>query len=60
MKTLSVLTVRSWPFIFRLINISLGIPMVIVKNLRIGGDGHISTKFIFKIVGYEFGVRDAK
>lgn len=44
---------------FGLINIPHGLPILILKNLRMCGDCHIATKFISKIVGRKIVVRDA-
>eukprot|EP01018_Ginkgo_biloba_P038057 Gb_22048 [translate_table: standard] len=44
---------------FGLINMPPGIPIRIVKNLRVCGDCHSATKFISKIVAREIVVRDA-
>eukprot|EP01018_Ginkgo_biloba_P008630 Gb_28771 [translate_table: standard] len=44
---------------FGLINMPPGIPIRIVKNLRVCGDCHVATKFISKIVMREIIVRDA-
>jgi hypothetical protein len=43
---------------FGLLNISPGIPIRIVKNLRVCDDCHSAIKFISKIVAREFIVRD--
>eukprot|EP01018_Ginkgo_biloba_P001986 Gb_13633 [translate_table: standard] len=43
---------------FGLMRIPPGIPIRIVKNLRVCGDCHTATKFISKIVGREIVVRD--
>ncbi|XP_057872604.1 pentatricopeptide repeat-containing protein At4g02750 [Cryptomeria japonica] len=44
---------------FGLINITSGIPIRIMKNLRVCGDCHTATKFISKIVKQELIIRDA-
>nr|ABR17838.1 unknown [Picea sitchensis] len=44
---------------FGIINTSPGIPIRIMKNLRVCSDCHNATKFISKIVGREIIVRDA-
>ncbi|XP_059074204.1 putative pentatricopeptide repeat-containing protein At1g68930 [Cryptomeria japonica] len=44
---------------FGLISIPHGIPIRIVKNLRVCGDCHTAIKFISKIAGREIIVRDA-
>eukprot|EP01018_Ginkgo_biloba_P000564 Gb_28902 [translate_table: standard] len=44
---------------FGLISTPQGVPIRIVKNLRMCGDCHTATKFISKIVGRELVVRDA-
>lgn len=44
---------------FGLINTPAGIPIRIIKNLRMCSDCHIATKFICNIVGREIIVRDA-
>ncbi|XP_077236630.1 pentatricopeptide (PPR) repeat-containing protein [Tasmannia lanceolata] len=44
---------------FGLIFIPNGLPIRVVKNLRVCGDCHNATKFISKIVGREILVRDA-
>eukprot|EP01018_Ginkgo_biloba_P008628 Gb_28770 [translate_table: standard] len=44
---------------FGIINTSPGVPIRIVKNLRVCGDCHIATKFISKIVAREIVVRDS-
>eukprot|EP01018_Ginkgo_biloba_P019039 Gb_39514 [translate_table: standard] len=44
---------------FGLLNTSPGIPIRIVKNLRVCGDCHSATKFMSKIVRREIIVRDA-
>jgi pentatricopeptide repeat protein len=44
---------------FGLISIPPGMPIRIVKNLRVCGDCHIATKFISRIVEREIIVRDA-
>eukprot|EP01018_Ginkgo_biloba_P031291 Gb_27329 [translate_table: standard] len=43
---------------FGLISTTSGIPIRIIKNLRVCGDCHNATKFISKIVGREIVVRD--
>eukprot|EP01018_Ginkgo_biloba_P023754 Gb_10615 [translate_table: standard] len=44
---------------FGLIKLPPGIPIRIMKNLRVCGDCHLAIKFISKIVGREIVVRDA-
>jgi hypothetical protein len=44
---------------FGLLNTTPGIPIRIVKNLRVCGDCHSATKLISKIVSREIVVRDA-
>lgn len=45
---------------FGLMNIPPGVPIRIIKNLRVCGDCHSATKFISKIVEREIVVRDVK
>lgn len=44
--------------IFGLINICPGTPIRVINNLRMCGDCHTTTKFIFRFVGREIFVRD--
>ncbi|RWV95581.1 hypothetical protein GW17_00041784 [Ensete ventricosum] len=44
---------------FGLISTAEGVPILVVKNLRICGDCHSSIKFISAITGKEITVRDA-
>jgi len=45
---------------FGLMNTPPGVPIRIIKNLRVCGDCHSATKFISKVVEREIIVRDAK
>eukprot|EP01018_Ginkgo_biloba_P004814 Gb_18728 [translate_table: standard] len=44
---------------FGLISTTPGIPIRVIKNLRVCGDCHIAIKFVSKLVGREITVRDA-
>ncbi|CAN6480034.1 unnamed protein product [Victoria cruziana] len=44
---------------FGLISTDIGVPILVMKNLRICGDCHNAIKFISEIVGREITVRDA-